>query len=101
ERSPQPPVPVLVRVIALLEVFICSDFLTQIALGGTLSVFGFRPYIQGRLSVAYVVGLSLAEAILLIGLVMILLYAKGERPSVVLLGTRPIVSEVAAGLPMI
>jgi len=101
ERSPQPPVPIIVRIIALLEVVICSDFLTQIALGGTLSVFGFQPYIQGRLSVRYVVGLSLADAMLLIGLVLILLYAHGERPRDVLIGTRPLVGEVAAGLPMI
>src|SRR5258708_13776795 len=101
ERRTGPPVPLLVRVIALLEVVICSDFLTQIALGGTLSVFGFQPYLHGRLSVAYVVGLSLADAIFLIGLVLILLYAHGERPREVLLGPRPVVGEVAAGLPMI
>jgi uncharacterized protein len=95
------PVPILYRIIALLEVVICSDVLTQVALGGTLSVFGFRPYIQGRLSVAYVVGLSLADSILLVALVLILLYAHGERPRDVLLGQRPIVGEAAAGLPML
>jgi membrane protease YdiL (CAAX protease family) len=95
------PVPILYRIIALLEVVICSDVLTQVALGGTLSVFGFRPYIQGRLSVAYVVGLSLADSILLVALVLILLYAHCERPRDVLLGQRPIVGEAAAGLPML
>ncbi|HEV2984996.1 MAG TPA: CPBP family intramembrane glutamic endopeptidase [Vicinamibacterales bacterium] len=99
--SPQPRVPVLARVVALLEVVICSDFLSQVALGGTLSVFGYQPYIQGRLSVVYVVGLSLADSILLIALVLILLYAHGERPREVLFGSRPIVGEAAAGLPMI
>lgn len=95
-----PPVPVLYRIVALLEVIICSDILTQLALGGTLSIFGLRPYIQGRLSVAYVVGLSLADSILLIGLVLILLHAHGERPRDVLLGRRAILGEAAAGLPL-
>jgi membrane protease YdiL (CAAX protease family) len=101
DPSRQPPVPLLSRVVALLEVVICSDFLSQVALGGTLSVFGFQPYIQGRLSVAYVVGLSLADSILLIALVLILLSAHGERPHEVLFGPRPMVREAAAGLPMI
>lgn len=98
--SPEPPVPILFRIVALLEVIICSDILTQIALGGTLSIFGFRPYIEGRLSVAYVVGLSLADAILLVTLVLLLLHAHGERPRDVLFGPRSIVGEAAAGLPM-
>jgi CAAX protease family protein len=101
DPSPRPRVPVLSRVVALLEVVICSDFLSQVALGGTLSVFGYQPYIQGRLSVVYVVGLSLADSILLIALVLILLSAHGERPREVLFGSRPIVGEAAAGLPMI
>jgi len=96
-----PPVPTLNRVIAFLEVVICSDFLTQIALGGTLSVFGFQPYLQGRLSVVYVVGLSLADSILLVALILILLHAHGERPREVLLGKRHLAGEAIAGLPMI
>src|SRR5437867_10621894 len=96
-----PPVPTLNRVIAFLEVVICSDFLTQVALGGTLSVFGFQPYLQGRLSVMYVVGLSLADSILLLALILILLHAHGERPRDVLLGRRHLAGEAIAGLPMI
>ena len=100
DPSLPPPVPILYRIVALLEVVICSDILTQLALGGTLSIFGFRPYIQGRLSVANVVGLSLADSILLVGLVLILLRAHGERPRDVLLGRRAILGEAAAGLPL-
>jgi len=101
DPSPPPAAPVVTRIIAILEVIICSDFLTQVALGGTLSVFGFRPYVQGRLSVAYVVGLSLADSMLLVALILILLYAHGERPRDVLIGRRPIVGEVVAGVPMV
>lgn len=99
--EPTTPPPTLNRVIAFLEVVICSDFLTQFALGGTLSVLGVRPYLQGRLSVAYVVGLSLADSILLVTLILILLRAHGERPRDVLLGRGPIVTEVVAGVPMV
>ena len=98
--SPEPPVPIVYRIVALLEVVICSDILTQVAVGGTLTIFGLQPRIQGRLSVAYVVGLSLADSVLLIALILILLYAHGERPRDVLFGRRPVVGEAAAGLPM-
>jgi uncharacterized protein len=99
--EPAPPPPTLNRVIAFLEVVICSDFLTQFALGGTLSVFGVQPYLQGRLSVAYVVGLSLADSILLVALILILLHAHGESARDVLIGRRPIINEVVAGAPMV
>jgi len=101
DPAPPPAIPTLNRVIAFLEVVICSDFLTQMALGGTLSVFGLKPYLHGRLSVAYVVGLSLADATLLVALILILLHAHGENPRDVLFGRRPIINEMVAGAPMV
>ena len=90
------------RVIALLEVLICSDYPTQLALGATFAVLGFGPYTaQGQLRLGYVVGLSLADAAALIGLILLFLYAHGERPRNVLLGRRPFSLEAAAGLPLI
>ena len=86
---------------AAIEVVLCSDVLTQIALGGTLGAFGYQPFVQGRLSVGYVVALSLADTILLIGLILLMLYAHGERPREVLFGRRPILLEIAFGLPLI
>ena len=58
--SPEPPAPtrdhaIAERVVAILEVIICSDYVTQIALGGTLRAFGFSPMTGGRLNVAFVV----------------------------------------------
>jgi len=87
--------------LAAIEVVLCSDVLTQIALGGTLGAFGYQPFVQGRLSVGYVVALSLADTILLIGLILLMLYAHGERPREVLFGRRPILLEIAFGLPLI
>lgn len=89
------------RIVAFIEVVLCSDFLTQFALGGTLTAFGYQPYVKGRLNVAYVVGLSLGDAVLLIAFILLLLYAHGERPRGVLFGRRPIAGEAVLGVPMI
>jgi len=93
--------PLAGRVVAAIEVLLCSDFLTQFALGGTLAALGYQPYVNGRLSVWYVVGLSLGDAILLVALILVMLYAHGERPRNVLFGGRPIAPEVVTGVPMI
>ena len=54
------------RAVALLEVLICSDFPTQLALGSTFSALGFQPFdASGRMQITYVVGLSLADGSLL------------------------------------
>ncbi len=88
--------------IAVAEVLLCSDYVTQFAIGAALAAFGFRPYVDGttRLSVIYVVGLSLADALLLIGLMLALMYAHGDRPREVFFGSRPIAGEAALGLPL-
>ena len=104
--SPQPsdPAPSLInqRIVAILEVLICSDYPTQLALGGTLYTFGFRPFAaQGALSVSYVVSISLADAVLLVGLVLLFLRVHGERPRDVFLGRRWVAGEAAYGLPLI
>jgi len=93
--------PLAGRVVAAIEVLLCSDFPTQFALDGTLAALGYQPYVNGRLSVWYVVGLSLGDAVLLVALILVMLYAHGERPRNVLFGGRPIAPEVVAGVPMI
>ena len=87
------------RVVAIIEVLLCSDVVTQFAIGGTLLALGYqarRP--DGQLSVGYVVALSLGDAALLLGLILALLYAHGERPRDVFMGRRPILSEAVFGL---
>jgi membrane protease YdiL (CAAX protease family) len=92
----------VLRTLAVIEVLLCSDVPTQMAIGATFAAFGFGPYISpGRLSVAYVVGLSLADTAALVALVFLFLRAHGERPRDVLIGRRPIVREMVAGLPMV
>lgn len=87
--------------VAIIEVLICSDYLTQVALAGTLAVFGYQPFVHGRLSVGYVVALSLGDTLLLIALILLMLYAHGERPRDVFLGRRPVVPEIVLGIPLI
>jgi uncharacterized protein len=89
------------RLVALIEVLICSDFLTQIAIGGTLTALGYQPLINGRLNIFYVVILSIGDAVLLIGLIVLMLNAHGERPRHVLFGSRPAAREIGLGMTLI
>jgi membrane protease YdiL (CAAX protease family) len=103
--SPEPPAPshgdvTANRIVAVLEVLICSDYVTQIALGGTLRAFGFAPMTGGRLNVGFVVALSLGDAVLLVALILLMLYAHGERPREVLFGHRPVSGEAVLGIPL-
>jgi uncharacterized protein len=90
------------RVVALIEVVLCSDFVTQIAVGGALAALRIAPYVKGttRLSVPYVVALSLGDAALLIGLMLIILRAHGQSPREVFLGRRSVIVETMIGLPL-
>lgn len=89
------------RLTATLEVLICSGYPTQLALAATLAAVGYGPLSgTGQLSVGYVVVLSLADTVLLLGLVLVFLRAHGDRPRDVFLGTRPPEREALAGLPL-
>jgi membrane protease YdiL (CAAX protease family) len=92
-------IPIAARIVALIEVLLCSDLVTQFAIGGTLTALGYQARTpNGQLSLGYVVALSLGDAVLLIGLILALLYAHGERPRQVLLGPRPVIAEGVFGL---
>jgi membrane protease YdiL (CAAX protease family) len=88
-------------VVALLEVLLCSDYPTQTALGATFMALGYGPYApNGELRVGFVVTLSLLDTALLVGLMLLFLYAHGERPREVFLGPRPVAREASFGLPL-
>ena len=93
--------PLAARLVALTEVLICSDFLTQIAIGGTLGALGYQPLLNGRLNISYVVILSLGDAVLLIALIVLMLNAHGERPREVLFGRGRCRGRSASALPLI
>jgi uncharacterized protein len=100
--SPERPAPTLVpRIVAVIEVLLCSDYPTQLALGASFTAFGYGPFTSaGQLRLGYVVGLSIADSLLLIGLVLLFLVAHGESPADVLNGRRNVLREIAAGVPM-
>lgn len=89
------------RVVAGIEVLLCSDYPTQFLLGATFAAFGYHAQdANGALSLGFVAALSLLDTVLLLGLVFGFLVAHGERPRDVFLGHRPIGQEIRAGLPM-
>ena len=102
ERQPPRDSLLMHRLVALIEVLICSDYPTQLALGATFALVGLGPYTaQGHLRLGYVVGLSLADAVVLLALILVFLRAHGERPRDVFFGHRPIAGEAAIGVPLI
>jgi membrane protease YdiL (CAAX protease family) len=87
--------------VALLEVLLCSDYPTQIALASTLAVLGFQTRTDsGTLDITYIVLLSLADTCVLLGLIVLFLAAHGERFGELLFGSRPISTELLAGVPL-
>ncbi len=93
--------PLVARIVALIEVLLCSDYPTQIAIGSTFTAFGYGAYTAaGQLRVGYVAALSLTDSAALIALVLLFLYSHGERPGAVLNGGRRISTEILAGVPM-
>lgn len=105
--GPEPLAPALPRPsvaergTALLEVILCSDYPTQIALGATFAIFGFGPVDQaGQLRIGFVLVLQLLDSAILLALIAMFLRAHGERPREVLLGTRLVRREAMAGVPL-
>ena len=103
QPSPTSPEPSVIshRIVAAIEVLLCSDLPTQVAIGGTLQALGYGPMSNGSLNIGYVVALSLGDAVLLIGLILVLLVAHGERPREVLFGRGRVMPEVVLGVPLI
>ena len=100
-ESPEPPPPIwAARAVAIIEVLICSDYPTQVAIGATFNAFGYTPFVHGQLRPGFVVAGSLADAILLIGLILLFLYSHQESPIDLFFGRRRIWGEVAVGIPM-
>jgi membrane protease YdiL (CAAX protease family) len=102
----EPPVPPVSktphRVVALLEVLLCSGYPTQLALSGSFMVLGVAPFNKnGGLNTGYVVGISLIDTLFVVGLVLLFLISHGERPRDVIIGRVSIATEAAAGVPLI
>jgi membrane protease YdiL (CAAX protease family) len=85
------------RLVALIQVVLCSDFPTQLLLVQTFVALGFSTDLQ---SLGFATALLLGDTILLLGLILIFLRAQGESPRDLFLGVRSVAGEVRSGLPM-
>ncbi len=89
------------RAAAIVEVVLCSGFPTQLLLIYTFAALGFRPYVEGRMSLGYVTTLALGDATLMLGLIALFLRAHGEAPRQMLLGARSRAREALIGVALI
>jgi membrane protease YdiL (CAAX protease family) len=90
------------RLMAAIEVLLCSGFPTQLGLIFVFATVGLQPTDStGELSLAYIVLLSLTDAAILIALIFHFLRIHDEQPARVLLGGRPVGREVRFGLLLI
>jgi membrane protease YdiL (CAAX protease family) len=89
-------------VFAFVEVVLCSGFPTQILILGVMSAFGMRMTTDGgHWSPMFVATLSMADTVLVVGLVLFFLRSHQEHPRDVLVGTRPVWLEAATGLVLL
>ena len=90
------------RLLAVIEVVLCSGFPTQLVLTVLLGTLGLAALdATGRLSLEYVVLLSLADAALVLGLIFCFLWTHGEAPREVFLGARSFRQEFTLGLVLV
>ena len=98
--QPDPAGRLVPRLIAVIEVVLCAT--TQFVLALVLVVAGFRAFdVDGQLSFAYVVTLSLMDAAVLIALILFFLWVHRERPRDLFLGDRPTRRESLVGILLI
>ena len=93
------PIPAVDRIGAALEVVLCSGFPSQLFLIAVLRGFGLRTFTsEGHFSPPFIFALSLIDAVLVVGLVLLFLRAHREDARAVLLGRRSIGREAAVGV---
>jgi membrane protease YdiL (CAAX protease family) len=90
------------RIVAILEILVCSSLPTQIAIGYLLTLGGWSPTTaNGALSLPYVLTLSLADTLVLIILMVALMHAHGEDATALWVGPRSVKREALIGLALI
>jgi membrane protease YdiL (CAAX protease family) len=96
------PVLPLQRLGALVEIVICSGFPTQILLIVVLRAFGLNMLAaDGALSPPFVFTVSLLDAAVVVGLVLMFLRAHHESARAVLLGGRSVLREALLGIAIL
>ena len=90
------------RIAAIAEIGLCSGVPTQLAVGMALRAAGvpmFNP--AGGFALSFVMALSLLNALLVIGLMIVLTRAQGQSLSDLWLGHRPVMREAWYGALLI
>ncbi len=96
------PVLPVQRLGALVEIIICSGYPTQILLFVIAYSLGFPiKAADGTLSPLIVSAVSLLDAVIVVGLVLVFLRAHHESARAVLLGTRPVLREALLGIAIV
>lgn len=90
------------RFVATAEILLCSSVPTQLLIGALLSAAGWVAHDEaGQLSLPFVLTLSVADSLLLLGLMVVLTRAHGERVGDLWRGRRSVRSEAVHGLLLI
>ena len=90
------------RVIAIGEILLCSSVPTQIALSVLLGLIGLMPEgDDGRLSLPFVLILSLGDTLILVALMVALTRAHGDSLRALWLGDRPVAREALVGAMLV
>ena len=96
------PVVPLQRLGALVEILICSGFPTQILLFVIVQSLGLEIRGPGGAPSPQIVSVvSLLDAVLVVGLVLVFLRAHQESARTVLLGNRPVIREALLGIAIV
>jgi membrane protease YdiL (CAAX protease family) len=78
---------------------LCSGFLSQLVLSVIIQAVGIgHEDASGRLSLPFVATVSLADTVLVVTLMVWFTRRRGERPSALWLGRRPVLQEARIGL---
>jgi membrane protease YdiL (CAAX protease family) len=90
------------RLVAVVELILCSSIPTQILLQGLMIGLGWKPRTEdGGLSLSFVVTMSLADTVVLIALMVALTRARGESVSALWLGQRSVWKEALLGVSLV
>jgi membrane protease YdiL (CAAX protease family) len=89
------------RLIAVVEVILCSSLPTQIVIGQLLAAAGLDPRTDSGQSPPFAFALLVIDSVVLTALMVVLTRAHGERPRTLWLGDRPILREVGFGLALV
>jgi membrane protease YdiL (CAAX protease family) len=81
------------------EIVLCSGFPTQLLIGGLLQAGGITPLTSTKqLSAMFVFSLSLLDALVLISLITLFLWRRGESLTAIVAGNRSVAQEAAFGV---